>query len=85
MKTIPKISNMQLDLREQVCPYGFIRTKVALEGMAPGQILRITLRGRDVENVPRSIKEEGHEIVHVEKDEDSFMFYIKKCADEEVA
>lgn len=79
MKTIDITSDLELDLRDQVCPYAFLQAKVALEDMAPGQILRITLCGRDIENVPRSIKEEGHEIVHVQKGEDSFMFYIKRC------
>ena len=82
MKTDEITHNAQLDLRDEVCPYTFIRTRQALENLAPGRILEVTLRGLAIENVPRSIKEEGHTIVHVERKDDLFVFHIRKNADE---
>ncbi|MEW5944943.1 MAG: phosphoadenylyl-sulfate reductase [bacterium] len=71
-------SHVQLDLRHEVCPFSFVRTKLKLEEMEPGQVLEVTLRGAAIENVPRSVKEEGHSIVHVRRDGDNFVFYIRK-------
>lgn len=82
MNTQEIIQNAKLDLRYEVCPHTFIRTRLALESLAPGQILEVTLRGLAIENVPRSIKEEGHTIVHVEKQGDLFVFHIRKGSDE---
>lgn len=78
MKTTNIIANLTLDLRDEVCPHTFIRTKLALDKMEPGQIIEITLRGLAIENVPRSIKEEGHGIVNVERKGDLFVFHIRK-------
>lgn len=55
-----------LDLKGEVCPYTFVKTKLALEEMAPGQVLRVTVDHRPaVENVPRSMGREGHEVLDV--------------------
>ena len=76
MKNI--IVNKILDLRQDVCPYSFIKTKLALEDMEPNQIIKILVAGVSIENIPRSIKEEGHSIIAVDKEDDFFVFYIKK-------
>jgi TusA-related sulfurtransferase len=42
----------------------YVRTKVKLEEMEAGEVLEIRLRGPEpVKNVPRSAREEGHEVV----------------------
>ena len=41
----------------------WVRTKVELERLAPGQTLEVTLPpGEAVENVPRSAREAGHAV-----------------------
>jgi tRNA 2-thiouridine synthesizing protein A len=79
MRTESIAPRVTMDLRDEVCPYTFIRTKLALDGMEPGQVLEITLRGIAIENVPRSIKEEGHSIIHVVRKGELFVFHIRKC------
>lgn len=69
-----------LDLKGVSCPINFVKTKVKLEGMHDGQILEVIIDdGEPLHNVPRSIKEEGHKIIKVEKlPDNSFRLLIKK-------
>ncbi|MDR1493530.1 MAG: sulfurtransferase TusA family protein [Planctomycetaceae bacterium] len=53
-----------VDITDVVCPTTFVKAKVALEELDDGQILSIRMNdGEPVQNVPRSIKEEGHKIL----------------------
>lgn len=56
-----------LDLRGDVCPITFAKTKIALEGMEIGEVLRVRL---DYEpssrNVPRSAAMYGDAVLAVE-------------------
>ena len=74
-----KINNT-LNLKGIVCPINFVKTKLKLEEMQDGQLLEIIIDdGEPMQNVPRSIKEEGHKIVKVEKLPDaSFRLLIQK-------
>jgi len=68
-----------LDLRDVVCPLNFVKTKLALEELEPGQVLEVTLDdGEPMRNVPRSVKDEEHTIVSVEKVESAFKLLIKR-------
>ncbi len=56
-----------LDLHGEVCPYTFVKSKLALESMEAGQILRVTVdNSESAANVPRSLELEGHEVLAVE-------------------
>lgn len=58
----------KLDLSGVLCPINFVQTKLALEDMQPGQVLEVILDdGEPIRNVPRSVKEEGHRVIAVEK------------------
>lgn len=53
-----------LDLRGVICPYNFVKTKLSLDAMQPGQILEVFLDdGEPIRNVPRSVENEGHTIL----------------------
>jgi TusA-related sulfurtransferase len=53
-----------VDVTDAVCPMTFVKAKVALEELEDGQVLSIRLNdGEPVQNVPRSIKDEGHKIL----------------------
>jgi len=59
-------ADQELDLKGEVCPYTFVKTKLALETMEPGQVLRVIVDHLPaVENVPRSVRNEGHEVLNV--------------------
>lgn len=56
-----------LDIRGVVCPYTFVKTKLKLEGMEDGSVLRVEVDYEPAtRNVPRSLKEQGHEVLSVE-------------------
>ena len=68
-----------LDLRGVICPTNYVKTKLKLEEMNQGEILEIILdAGEPIANVPRSIKEEGHKIIKVEKVNSHFRLLIEK-------
>lgn len=60
-----------VDITDVVCPVTFVKAKVALEEIATGQILEIKLNdGEPIQNVPRSLKNEKHKVLSVDKNED---------------
>ena len=77
-----KIDDM-VDITDVVCPVTFVKAKVALEELDEGQILSIRMNdGEPVQNVPRSIKEEGHQILKLDDNEDgTYTLYVKKVED----
>ncbi|MFY1829968.1 sulfurtransferase TusA family protein [Myxococcus fulvus] len=60
-----------LDITREVCPMTYVRTKLRLEALEPGALLEVFLRGSEpLKNVPRSAREEGHEVVSLEARDD---------------
>ncbi|HEY4716324.1 MAG TPA: sulfurtransferase TusA family protein [bacterium] len=58
----------ELNIKGEVCPYTFVRSKLALEDLASGQILRVIVDHEPaIKNVPRSMENEGHAILDVNK------------------
>ncbi len=54
------------DLTGEVCPMTFVKVKLHLEQIEPGEVLEVLLKeGEHMKNVPRSVKGEGHRIVEV--------------------
>ena len=52
-----------LDITGLRCPMTWVRTKLELERMEPGDALEVRCReGEALENVPRSAVEAGHEV-----------------------
>ena len=52
-----------LDLTGVVCPLNWVKTKLALEELEPGDELVVLLDpGEPIESVPRSAREDGHEV-----------------------
>ena len=72
-----------VDITDVVCPVTFVKAKVALEELDEGQILSIRMNdGEPVQNVPRSIKDEGHQILKLDDNEDgTYTLYVKKAGD----
>jgi tRNA 2-thiouridine synthesizing protein A len=63
----------KIDLSGEVCPYTFLRTKLKLEELPLGAELEIVVDfAPAAENVPRSLRAEGQEVVAVEKLESSW-------------
>ena len=51
-----EVDHPLLDLRGVICPYNFVKTKLKLDTMQPGQVLEIFLDdGEPIRNVPQSV------------------------------
>jgi tRNA 2-thiouridine synthesizing protein A len=45
------------------CPMNWVRTRLALEELAPGERLEVALdRGEPLDSVPRSARDDGHDV-----------------------
>ena len=73
----------KVDITDVKCPVTFVKTKVALEELDAGQVLQVHINdGEPVQNVPRSLKEEGHEILALDDNGDGkFELYVRKVGD----
>ncbi|HEY4173108.1 MAG TPA: sulfurtransferase TusA family protein [Rhodopila sp.] len=59
----------RIDITRDVCPMTFVRTRLALDRMAPGETLLVLLKGEEpLRNVPRTATEQGHEVLSLETD-----------------
>ena len=69
------------DLRGVGCPMNLVKTKVAFSKMKSGQILGLVLdNGAPINNVPRSVIREGHEIILQEQmDDGAWSVLIRKA------
>lgn len=73
-------ANEFVDITDVNCPVTFVKTKVALEEIEVGEILQVHLNdGEPVQNVPRSLKDEGHKVLKLEDNGDgTFELYVEK-------
>lgn len=63
--------NETVDITDKVCPLTFVKAKVAIEELEEGEVIAIHMNdGEPVQNVPRSIKEEGHQVLKLVNNED---------------
>jgi TusA-related sulfurtransferase len=71
------------DITDVVCPVTFVKAKVALEELDDGQVLALRMHdGEPVQNVPRSIKEEGHKILKLNRNDDgTYTLLVRKVED----
>jgi tRNA 2-thiouridine synthesizing protein A len=73
----------ELDLRGVICPYNFVKTKLKLESMEEGQILAVMLDAGDpIQNVPQSVRNEGHTILLQEPVDHFYRVVIRRRAEE---
>jgi len=70
----------ELNLQGEVCPYTFVKSKLALEIMQPGQVLRVVVdNDESAANVPRSMQNEGHKVLGVTKlDDNDWQIIVQK-------
>ena len=68
-----------VDITDKVCPLTFVKAKVAIDELEDGEVIAIRMNdGEPVQNVPRSIKEEGHQILKLVNNEDGTYNLIGK-------
>ncbi len=69
-----------VDITDVVCPVTFVKAKVALEELEEGEVLSIRMNeGEPVQNVPRSIKDEGHQILKlIDREDGTYDLLVRK-------
>jgi tRNA 2-thiouridine synthesizing protein A len=70
--TVPttELFDRELDIRGDICPITFVKSKLAIEKMEKGQVLKVLIDyAPSAVNVPRSLEHEGHEVLSVTEDE----------------
>ncbi|KAB2834448.1 MAG: sulfurtransferase TusA family protein [Candidatus Dadabacteria bacterium] len=69
----------RIDITQEICPMTFVKTKLKLETMTPGQVLEVMLRdGEPLKNVPKSIMAEGLKILDVRQDGEFYKLLIER-------
>lgn len=67
----------EIDITGDICPMTFVRTRLALDRMAPGETLLVKLKGQEpLRNVPRTAAEQGHEVLSLETDADGISYLL---------
>ncbi|MFT8462490.1 sulfurtransferase TusA family protein [Acetobacter persici] len=69
-----------LDITHEKCPMTFVRTRLALDGMAAGRVLMVRLMGEEPHrNVRRSVLGLGHAVLAEQAAEDgSIVLTVQK-------
>lgn len=69
-----------LDIKGQICPYTFVRSKLAIEKMSIGEVLEIVTDHKPAsENVPRSMENEGQKVLKIDQaGEKEWHIFVRK-------
>lgn len=61
-----------INIKGLVCPYTFVKSKLAIEEMAVGEVLEILLDYPEAtRSIPKSMEDHGHKVLKVEKINDT--------------
>lgn len=74
-----KIVN-KINLKGEVCPMTFVKTRLALEKVDYGERIKVIFDSKEAEtNVPKSLEELNHKIIQIDKlDRKNFYIIIEK-------
>jgi len=77
------IPDKSINIKGLVCPYTFVKAKLAVESMEVGQILEIILDYEEASrSIPKSMEDHGQKVLKVEKiNETDWILQIKKEKD----
>lgn len=76
---IQPVPDAQLDLRGTPCPINFVRTKLRLEQMKPGELLEVWLDpGEPIEQVPNSLTMAGYQLEEIEERQEFFALWVRR-------
>lgn len=69
-----------INIKGLICPYTFVKSKIAIENMDVGQVLEILLDYEEASrSIPKSMEDHGHKVLKVEKINDTdWVLQIRK-------
>ncbi len=75
-------SQYSLDITTDTCPLTMVKTKLLIEKMETGELANIRLNaGEPLDNVPRTLRDQGHEVLEIEKEDeqsDAYLMIVRK-------
>lgn len=76
-------ADRKIDIKGLVCPYTFVKAKLAVEDMEVGEVLEILLDYPEAaRSIPKSMEDHGQKVLKVEKINDTdWVLVIKKEKD----
>jgi TusA-related sulfurtransferase len=70
-------ADRDIDITRDVCPMTFVKTRIALDRLSPGQTLLVRLRGGEpTRNVPRTAAEQGHTVLEQREEADGTVLLL---------
>jgi len=62
----------KINIKGLVCPYTFVKSKLAIESMEVGQVLEILTDSEEASrNIPKSMEDHGQRVLRTEKVNDT--------------
>lgn len=73
----------KINIKGLICPYTFVKSKVAIEDMEVGEVLEILLDYEEASrSIPKSMEDHGHKVLKVEKINDTdWIIQVRKERD----
>jgi len=72
-------ADVVLDTKGLNCPMPVLKTKKAIDGLQPGQILEVISTDKgSISDIPALLKRLGHELMETKEEGGVIEFYIKK-------
>jgi tRNA 2-thiouridine synthesizing protein A len=72
-------ADQELDARGLSCPLPILKTKKALSGMQPGQVLKIVATDHgSLKDMEAFSKQTGNELLSMSEDQGEYIFYMRK-------
>jgi tRNA 2-thiouridine synthesizing protein A len=70
----------KIDIKGLVCPYTFVKSKLAVEDLEVGQVLEILLDSEEAaKNIPKSMEDHGQKVLKLEKvNETDWVIHVRK-------
>jgi tRNA 2-thiouridine synthesizing protein A len=77
------IPDKKINIKGLVCPYTFVKAKLAIESMEVGQVLEVLLDYEEASrSIPKSMEDHGQKVLKVEKTGDKdWVLLIRKEKD----
>jgi tRNA 2-thiouridine synthesizing protein A len=77
------VPDKKINIKGLVCPYTFVKSKLAVEDLEIGQVLEILLDYEEASrSIPKSMEDHGQKVLKVEKISDTdWILHIRKDKD----
>ena len=70
----------ELNLKGEICPMTFVKTKLAIESLNSGERIKVIFNSSEAKiNVPKSLKELNYKVITInDVDENNFYIIVEK-------